>query len=153
MKWCVLVFALAATVVLGGCASQPTQADDEQTIHALIRDWSAASGAKDAKKFASFYAEDASLMLAGAPDMRGLDAVREGITGMMQDPNFNLSFVADEVVVSKSGDLAYETGSYSLAMSGPNGDPIKEKGHYVVVWEKQKDGAWKVVIDAPISDP
>jgi ketosteroid isomerase-like protein len=49
-------------------------------------------------------------------------------------------------------DLAYGTGSYSMTMTGPDKEPATEMGHYVVVWRKGADGAWKVV-DAPVSDP
>ncbi len=149
----VLGSALALASALAGCMSHPTRVDEERTIHALVVEWSAAAAAKDAAKFASFYAEDAVLMLEDAPDMRGIVAMREGIAGMMQDPNFQLSFHADEVVVARSRDLAYETGSYSLTMTGPDGGPMQEAGHYVVVWAKQADGTWKVVVDAPLSDP
>jgi hypothetical protein len=60
---------------------------------------------------------------------------------------------AQDVVVAASGDLAFETGTYSLTMSDPEGSPATERGQYVVVWRKQPDGAWKVAIDAPVSDP
>jgi len=144
---------LAGALALAGCAGHATRADEESTIHDLIVDWSAAAGAKDAAKFVSFYADDAVLMLEDAPDMRGIAALRDGIVGLMQDPNFHLSFHADEVEVARSRDLAYETGTYSLTMTGPDGKPMKEAGHYVVVWAKQADGTWKVVVDAPLSDP
>ncbi|MDX1569689.1 MAG: DUF4440 domain-containing protein [Xanthomonadales bacterium] len=71
----------------------------------------------------------------------------------MQDPNFDLSFEADQVVVSKAGDMAYELGTYGLSLSDPDGNPMSQHGYYVVVWQKQADGSWKVVIDAPVSDP
>jgi ketosteroid isomerase-like protein len=71
----------------------------------------------------------------------------------MQDPNFALSFAADEVVVERSGDLAYETGAYTLTMSAPDGEPATQKGHYVDVWKKNDQGEWKVAVDAPVSDP
>ncbi len=145
--------ALISLIVLQGCAEAPdTRASDESTIHALIREWSAASKAKDVAKFTSVYADDAVVMLANVPDMHGLENIRAGISGMMQDPNFALAFQADKVVVARSSDLAYETGTYAMSMSGPDGKPSSEKGHYVVVWRKQSDGTWKVVIDAPLSD-
>jgi len=28
-----------------------------------------------------------------------------------------------------------------------------QPGHYVVVWRKQSNGTWKVVLDVPVSDP
>ena len=151
----------AAVVALSACAQQApppsappdTRAADEAALRALIKDWAAAAQAKDAAKFVSIYADDAVVMMAGAPDIRGIAAIREGIPAMMQDPAFALSFEADRVEVARSGDLAYETGSYSMTMTGPDKKPATEKGHYVVVWRKGADGAWKVVVDAPISDP
>ena len=38
-------------------------------------------------------------------------------------------------------------------MSDARKKPATDTGHYVVVWQKQANGAWKVVIDAPVSDP
>ena len=153
---------LAATVAIVACAPQTapapsappdTRAADEATLRTLIRDWSASAQAKDAAKFVSVYADDAVVMLANEPDINGLPAIREGIPAMMQDPAFALSFEPDNVLVARSGDLAYETGTYAMTMTGPDKKPAAEKGHYVVVWRKQADGTWKVVIDAPISDP
>ena len=155
-------FLLAAAVALAGCTqerapapSEPpdTRAADEATLRALIKEWSAAAQAKDAAKFVSFYAEDAVLMLANEPDVKGLAAIREAVPGMMQDPAFALSFEPDNVVVARSGDLAFETGPYSMTMTGPDKKPATEKGHYVAVWRKQADGTWKVAVDAPSSDP
>ena len=154
--------SLAAALALAACTQQPapapsappdTRAADEAALRALIKDWAAAAQAKDAAKFVSIYADDAVVMMAGAPDIRGIAAIREGIPGMMQDPAFALSFEADKVEVARSGDLAYETGSYAMTMTGPDKKPATEKGHYVVVWRKGADGAWKVVVDAPVSDP
>lgn len=148
---------LAAT--WGGCAQQPpaeppdTRAADEAAIREAAEQWSDAAGAKDADRFASFYAEDARMLVEGGPDMRGKAALREGIGGMMSDPNFALSFQTDTVVVARSGDLASETGTYSLTLSDAEGQPAAQTGYYVVVWQKQADGSWKAAVDAPVSDP
>jgi uncharacterized protein (TIGR02246 family) len=153
---------VCGVLVLAACAPQAqappapppdTRAADEAAIHALVKEWSASAQAKDADKFASVYADDATVMFANAPDISGKTSIREAIGGMMQDPNFALAFAADKVVAARSGDLAYETGSYEMTMSDAKKKPATEKGHYVVVWQKQADGAWKVVVDAPLSDP
>lgn len=146
--------ALLGLTALAGCAGySDARSTDEAAIHALITEWSAAAQAKDATSFTSIYADNAVVMLEGAPDLRGLADIRAGIGGMMEDPNFALSFEADEVVVAQSGDLAYEIGTYSMTLTGPDLNPLSQAGNYVVVWRKQSDGAWKVVVDAPISDP
>jgi len=150
--------SLVAALAIAACAQQPapppdTRAADEAAIRAAIQEWSAAAAAKDAAKFSTFYAGDAVIMLEKAPDIHGMPAIREGLAGMMKDPNFALSFAADSVTVARSGDLAYETGHYAMTMSGADGKPAPEIGHYIVVWRKQADGAWKVAADVPVSDP
>jgi uncharacterized protein (TIGR02246 family) len=152
---------LIGVLTLAGCAQQPpppaeppdTRAADEAAIAAAVKEWAAAAQAKDAEKFTSYYADDAVLMMEAAPDVSGKAALREAAVGMMQDPNFALSFAADEIVVARSGDLAYESGSYTMTMSDPQKKPATQRGHYVVVWQKQADGSWKVVRDVPVSDP
>jgi uncharacterized protein (TIGR02246 family) len=155
-------FFLVATLLLVVACMQPaaappaapdTRAEDAATIRAAVESWSAAAQAKDAEAFVSVYADDAVLMLEGAPDLVGIEAIREGTAGMMQDPNFDLSFAADNVVVARAGDQAYETGTYRLTMSDAGGSAATQVGHYVVLWEKLGDGSWKVVRDVPVSDP
>ena len=153
--------ALIGALLLAGCASQApppaplpdNRAADEAALRAALKQWAAAAHAKDAAKFASFYAEDGLLLMEGAPDARGMAALKEGTAGMMSDPHFNLVFEPDEVVVARSGDVAYDVGSYSLTMSGPDGNPVTQKGQYVDVWRKNAVGEWKVAVDAPVSDP
>ena len=162
---------VAALLTAAACSTQPaqqptaqepaaqpaappdTRAEDEAAIREAVKQWAAAAQAKDAEKFASFYADGATLMMEDAPDVSGKPALREAVGGMMQDPNFALSFEANTVVVARSGDLAYETGTYTMTMSDARKKPATEKGHYVVVWQKQADGAWKVMLDVPVSDP
>jgi len=150
---------LAALVLsFVACAQRPAEPPDtrpaeEAAIREAVQDWSTAAESKDAQLFASFYAPDAVLMLEGAPDMSGKGAIEQGTAAMMQDPNFALSFEADHVTVARSGDLAYETGTYTMTMSDADQGPVTTTGHYVDVWQKQDDGTWKVVVDAPVSDP
>lgn len=144
---------LAFTLLMVACIPAGAGEADKATIHAKVKEWSAAAQAKNPDSFASVYAPNAVVMLEGAPDMRGVEAIRAGIGEMMQDPNFSLSFEADDVVVAEAGDMAYETGTYALTVSDPEGNPASQHGHYVVVWQKQADGSWKVMVDAPISDP
>lgn len=157
--------SLVVMVILGACSQQQpapqppveppdTRAADETAIRAAAKEWASAAAAKDAEKFASFYAEDGTLMLGNAPDVKGATAIRDAAGGMMKDANFALSFETTAVQVARSGDLAYELGTYSMTTTNPKTKkPATEKGNYVVVWKKQADGNWKAAVDAPISDP
>jgi uncharacterized protein (TIGR02246 family) len=151
----------AGAVMLVGCAQQApaptpppdTRAADEAAIRAAVKEWSAAAEAKDAEKFASFFADDAVLMMGGTAPVSGHAAIEQMAEEMMKDPNFALSFAAESVVVARSGDLAYETGTWSMTMSDAKKKPATEQGSYVVVWQKQADGVWKAVRDVPVVGP
>jgi uncharacterized protein (TIGR02246 family) len=154
--------AVVVALSLGGCAQPPppkpveapdTRAADEAAIRAASKEWAAAAQARDAEKFASFYADDATLMMEAAPDIKGIAALREAISGMMKDPSFALSFETTAVDVARSGDLAYELSPYSLTVSDPKTKkPVTQKGNGVTVWKKV-GGSWKVQLDVPVSDP
>ena len=98
---------------------------------------------------ASFYAENAVVMAPGMAAVKGRDAIQQALAGMMQDPNFALSFTPTKIVVAKSGDQAYELGDFSMTNSDKKKKPSTLKATYVVVWGKQMDGAWKALVDAP----
>ena len=58
------------------------------------------------------------------------------------------------VEVARSGDIAYETSTYTLTMTDPKTKkPVTETGAGLVVWKKQADGSWKAHVDAPVSNP
>ena len=79
----------------------------------------------------------------------GKDAITKSLTGLVATPGFALTFVPSKVTVARAGDYAYEEGDFSMTMNDKKGKPQTEKGKYVVVWQKQADGKWKALIDAP----
>jgi ketosteroid isomerase-like protein len=81
------------------------------------------------------------------------DARRAVDKQLMDDPNFQLQFVATKVEVAKSGDVGYTEGSYMMTMTDPaTKQPMTDKGKYVTVYKKQADGSWKAVEDMQNSD-
>ncbi|MFY9530976.1 MAG: SgcJ/EcaC family oxidoreductase [Candidatus Acidiferrales bacterium] len=159
-----LGFTACVLLVLGFVAScakenqrqaeqQAAQADhraaDEAAIRALDSDWVKAVEAKNADQSASFYADDGTLLPPGAAVATGKAAIRTAWAGLMSTPGFTLMFTPAKVEVSKGGDLAYDLGDYELTTNDKKGRPQTVKAKYVVVWGKQADGSWKVLVDAP----
>ena len=148
------------TILFSACAQQPqappeppdTRSQDEAAIRAAVKEWGAAAAAKDPEKFASFYTDDAMVMLEGAPLISGKPAIMEALTPMMKaDPNFSLKFETAKVEVARSGDIAYETGTHEITTTdAKTKKPAPVKGKYLVVWKKV-GGAWKAAVDAPMS--
>src|SRR5262245_59225908 len=161
MRQRIAQLTVVLTILLSACAQQSqapppeppdTRAQDEAAIRAAVKDWSAAAAAKDPEKFAAFYADDAMVMLEGAPLISGKPAIVEALTPMMKaDPNFALKFETTKVEVARSGDIAYETGTHEITTTNAKtkkASPVK--GKYVVVWKKV-GGTWKAAVDAPMS--
>jgi uncharacterized protein (TIGR02246 family) len=120
---------------------------DEQAIRKLDQEWSAAAQSKDTAKTISYYAEDGSAFPFNAPIATGKEQIQKVWTGLMAMPGFSLSFAPTKIEVAKSGDLAYDVGTFELKVNDASGKPTTEIGKYVVVWKKQADKQWKVVAD------
>jgi ketosteroid isomerase-like protein len=59
-----------------------------------------------------------------------------------------LTWAPEIADVSASGELGYTSGPYELRPSR-GADPTGS-GHYISIWKKQPNGAWRVVLDAGI---
>jgi uncharacterized protein (TIGR02246 family) len=110
--------------------------------------------AKDATNFADNYAADATMVVPGMQPFNGKDAIREGMKTIFEDPNFKLTFSSLGADVSKSADLAFTRGTYRSTLSdAKTGDPVREEGSYVTVFQKQLDGNYKVIADINTNGP
>ena len=131
---------------------QQSLAADEAAIRAASAAWSQVSTAKDLDKSVAVYTDDAVQMSPKGPPVHGKDAIRKGWAAMLAMPGPGLSFQTTSVEVARSGDLAYETGTYDFVTADKKGKTNDEKGKYVVVWKKQSDGSWKAAVDIDNSD-
>ena len=125
-------------------------AGDEQAIRAQVDHWLQLVKAKDAPGIAALYAEDSAVMPPNAPIGKGRTAIQQTWASMMQTPGFDLTFVPDQIIVSSSGDMALDRGTYRLAVA-PNGTAQTDTGKYVVVWRKIGSD-WKAAADIFNSD-
>jgi uncharacterized protein (TIGR02246 family) len=120
---------------------------DEEAIRKLDAEWSAAAHSKDVEKTISFYAEDGSLLPDSGPKATGMAQIRDAWSHLLGMPGVDLTFAPTKIEVAKSGDMAYDVGTYQLKMNDAQGNPTTQIGKYVVVWKKQADKKWKVMAD------
>lgn len=149
LRSAVIAGCLGLAALTGGCSSDTSTAD-AKAIQSRSQEWSKAGQAKDAGKFASFFADDATVMMPNEPVFRGMDSIKAVLLPMMQDPNFSLTFTTDKVEVS--GALGYTQGALSHASTARDGKPFTDTGKYLTVWKKQQDGSWKAVEEIFNSD-
>ena len=138
------------TIAEGNAAAAVNVGADEQAIRGQVDRWLQLVKAKDAAGIAALYAEDGAVMPPNAPIGKGRTAIQQTWSSMMQTPGFDLTFVPDQIIVSSSGDMALDRGTYRLAVT-PNGKAQTDTGKYVVVWRKIGSD-WKAAADIFNSD-
>ncbi|HXB67186.1 MAG TPA: SgcJ/EcaC family oxidoreductase [Candidatus Acidoferrales bacterium] len=148
-----LLFAVACSDQSTTAAAVDTRDADVKAVRDVEAAWARDSGAKDAEKFAGYYADDGSLLLPNAPIINGKEAIKAAVKGMMTDPNFALSFQGTRAEASKGGDMVSSIGTYTMTVSDPKTKkPLTDKGKYLTVFKKQADGSWKAIADMVNSD-
>ena len=146
------VMATAALAVLAGCGTTPqavvnNRAEALRAIRATEDAAIQAFGKRDAGLSASMYAPDATLMLTNAAAIKGAD-IGPLLREMMADPNFAMTFNTAKVEATRSGELGYTRGTYTMTMTDPKSRKVvRESGKYLTVYAKQADGSWKIVDD------
>ncbi|MEO5611678.1 MAG: SgcJ/EcaC family oxidoreductase [Sphingomicrobium sp.] len=123
---------------------------DEQAIRGHVDRWLQLVKAKDAAAIAELYAEDGAVMPPDAPIGKGRAAIQQTWASMMRTPGFGLTFVPEQIIVSSSGDMALDRGTYRLTIA-PDGTTQTDTGKYVVVWRKI-GREWKAAADIFNSD-
>jgi len=143
---------MSAVACSNQTAQQPapppdTRKADEAAIHANSAAWSKAAEAKDLEKSVSYYADDAVYCVDKGALVKGKDSIRMAWKDLLAPSGPTLTFATTYVEVARSGDIAYEYGTYDLVTEVKKGKPKDEKGKYVTVWKKQADGSWKAAVD------
>ena len=96
--------------------------------------------------FAHFAAGDAVFFDVDPQLHRGREAVRLKFADAPAAAV--LTWKPVEADVADSGELGYTWGTYEFrGPPGPDGKSRVGTGHYVTIWKRQADGAWRFVLD------
>jgi len=137
-----LIAAIASTGYAGSKEKDEGVRDARAAIEAANAKFSEAFARGDAKALSAMYTSDA---IAFPPDremIRGNEAIGE-FWKATRDSGVQ-SVALTTVDVGRSGDLAYEVGTVSLAIQAGGKEPTTATAKYVVVWKLQVDGSWKL---------
>jgi uncharacterized protein (TIGR02246 family) len=153
-RFATLCAAAAMTLTLTACNHGPNAHDTEVLkIQGDEMKWNHDYVSKDLDSLMAHYADDAVLIVPGTPALSGKPAIASVIKPMLSDPLLSLHFKSSKVEVSKSRDLAYTQGSYTLLTTDPQTKrAVNDHGSYVTTYRKQDDGSWKAVVDIITSD-
>ncbi len=98
---------------------------------------------------AALYTEDAIVMPANQPLVRGRDAILAWHEAYPPIIEFDLK----EEDIFGLGNLAVVRGSYSMSIVVEGApEPIKDTGKFIEIRRKQEDGSWLIAVDIFNSD-
>jgi uncharacterized protein (TIGR02246 family) len=124
-------------------AAAPGHAQNaEAAIDEAAMAWESAFNAGDGKGVAELYTEDAALFPPGAERVDGKAAIAEFWQGAIDAGLADADLETVEVV--EAGDLAYEVGNVTLSAPTSDGERAPVSGKYIVVWQQEGDGAWRL---------
>jgi ketosteroid isomerase-like protein len=157
LKYLILVLALTLPLACQQQGEQTgtteeTPAVDVAAIEAAIRAdgdaYEQHSLAGDVEGLVSHYSDDAIMSPPGMPKAEGTDAIRSAYTQMYAAGNpSSAELNTERVIVSETGDLAVEVGSFRFEGPGPDGSTVTDNGKYLAVWKPTADGTWKIAAD------
>jgi len=126
---------LVFLVVSAGAALGQRSGKQTDAILAADAAWLKVYQAKDLAKSVAFCDEQASMLAPNAPIATGKDAIAKVIAdGFAHD---NITWRANKVEVSRSGDLGYTSGTTENTFKDASGKTAAFKGKYLTVWKKR----------------
>jgi uncharacterized protein (TIGR02246 family) len=135
-------------VVLTACNQNEIDAKSEgEKLMQTSREWSQVAASKNADSILRYWTEDAVVISAGEPVLKGKDGIRQMIEDSFKDPGFQISWEPESAEVSKSGDLGYLVETTKMVMPDSSGNTPTVNFKAVTIWKKQMDGSWKCAVD------
>lgn len=144
----ILIFTGVFTLILLSCA--PSGEEKNLELNELIAIDSAFSAYSEAncyqEAFIKYCADDAVILKDKHHPISGKAAIM-AMYESNADSN-NLTWQPVFAKLAASGDLGYTFGYYQYKVMQPGNKEKISAGTYVTIWEKQKDGSWKFVLDS-----
>jgi uncharacterized protein (TIGR02246 family) len=137
--------AFSVLCVAAACSSPPSNDDAVADITRATHEWVAAYEAEDVARAISFVTDDAVLVPPNERIVTGVEAIEAWSQHMFESITVEeANTTVQDVRVA--GDWAVSHGEWRMTMS-VGGATVSDTSRYVLVWEQQADGAWKVAYD------
>jgi uncharacterized protein (TIGR02246 family) len=143
---------LGATLIAALCLASPAAraeskdsgdlAEAKKGIAAANAKFSAAVEHHDAVAVAALYTKDATVLPPDHPMVHGSSAIeafwKDTVAAGLKGASLKT------IDVERSGDVAVETGIATMTLEPEGKEAQAVTAKYVVVWKREKDGAWRL---------
>ncbi|HXE89914.1 MAG TPA: nuclear transport factor 2 family protein [Terriglobales bacterium] len=120
--------------------------DAEVVIWKLSEQWMRDWNAGDLDKVVDLYAKDALYLPAHDDPIHGRARIREFLRGSLEKGASDFTLQID--FIQRAGDLAYDVGRYAVSLHQDDGSRKRDRGRYLVVWQRQAAGDWRMLVFA-----
>ena len=142
------LIVLGAVFLMTACApadAGPTLAEDRAAIAEASRAFSAAFVAGDTATLGALYTDDA-VLLPPNRNVNGNEAIRGYFAPSAGRTQVGHTLTSESLLID--GDLAIDMGRWESTTQREGAEPRTSSERYLVVWQRQEDGSWKMSHDA-----
>ena len=136
----------------GGCTPVPDLAAERIALRRADSLFAAESEARGADGWAEFFVAS-GVMFPRHGRVDGREAIRAFMVPAFATGEPRLLWRTTDVQVGAGGELGYTLGRWqSVGTTATDADTVVNEGHYVTIWRKTIDGAWRVAVDVGDTD-
>lgn len=99
----------------------------------------------DAAMYAKLFTDDGMIVHPNLEPIRGREHIQTEVARIMSKSKFT-DWELNSLSFSASGSLAYELIRYGFTLHPEGKNPIALSGKYLMIWKKQNDGSWKILL-------
>jgi ketosteroid isomerase-like protein len=104
---------------------------------------------KDISHFMNFYDIHALYISPDNAINNGIDEIKETYSAAFSLAEIIFNAKIQDIQVAKAADLGYSLVPWNSKWKSESGDQIENHGTNLLIWKKQVNGSWKVIIDKP----
>lgn len=151
MKKQICILAASLLILTGACknSTKVGPVDEVQMLRQTTDSLLEALSSKDADRFSGFYDSGALFISLNGGLYHGRDDIKKSYGAGFALPGFYINGTIQEVQVARSGDIGYTLVPWDSYFTNESGEKIEAKGLNLLVWKKQTNGTWRVIIDKP----
>ncbi len=139
-----IAIPLMLVLTVNACKNK-TQMDNSKVLADTDRFYSEMSVKEGMNAaFLDMFDTSGVLLRANHMPIEGRETIRELLMSQ-NDSTFTLSWEPTFAKMAASGDLGYTYGTYKII--DKTTDSVSGAGTYATIWEKQKNGKWKAILD------